>query len=86
MGRFSVGPQAYTDLPKLLKNKRNSKKKEINLKFPEIQNLILKFDKKTGKVSDFVTIQEGCDKFCSFLCCSFYKRSRIFKVKKIYIG
>ena len=63
-----VGPQAYTDLPKLLKKiKEDSKKKEINLKFPEIPKFdLLNFDKKIGKVSDFVTIQEGCDKFCSF--------------------
>jgi tRNA-2-methylthio-N6-dimethylallyladenosine synthase len=63
-----VGPQAYTDLPKLLKKiNENSKKKEINLKFPEIPKFdLLNFDKKIGKVSDFVTIQEGCDKFCSF--------------------
>jgi len=63
-----VGPQAYTDLPKLLKKiNEDSKKKEINLKFPEIPKFdLLNFDKKIGKVSDFVTIQEGCDKFCSF--------------------
>ena len=63
-----VGPQAYTDLPKLLKKiNEDSKKKKINLKFPEIPKFdLLNFDKKIGKVSDFVTIQEGCDKFCSF--------------------
>ena len=78
-----VGPQAYTDLPKLLKKiNKNSKKKEINLKFPEIPKFdLLNFDKKIGKVSDFVTIQEGCDKFCSFCVVPFtrgpeYSRSR----------
>ena len=47
-----VGPQAYTDLPKLIeKINKNSKKKEISLKFPEIPKFdSLKFDKKTGKV------------------------------------
>ena len=78
-----VGPQAYTDLPKLLKNINEvSKKKEINLKFPEIPKFdLLNFNKKIGKVSDFVTIQEGCDKFCSFCVVPFtrgpeYSRSR----------
>ena len=78
-----VGPQAYTDLPKLLeKINRNSKKKEISLKFPEIPKFDqLNFDKKKCKVSDFVTIQEGCDKFCSFCVVPFtrgpeYSRSR----------
>ncbi len=78
-----VGPQTYTDLPRLLKKiNENSKKKEINLKFPEIPKFdLLNFDKKIGKVSDFVTIQEGCDKFCSFCVVPFtrgpeYSRSR----------
>ena len=78
-----VGPQAYTDLPRLLKKiNENSKKKEINIKFPEIPKFdLLNFDKKIEKVSDFVTIQEGCDKFCSFCVVPFtrgpeYSRSR----------
>ena len=78
-----VGPQAYTDLPKLLqKISLNSKKKEINIKFPEIPKFdLLNFDKKIDKVSDYVTIQEGCDKFCSFCVVPFtrgpeYSRSR----------
>ncbi len=63
-----IGPQAYTDFPKLIeKISKDTKKKEISLKFPEIPKFdLLNFDKKTGKVSDYVTIQEGCDKFCSF--------------------
>jgi len=79
-----VGPQAYTDLPKLLeKIKRNSKKKEINLKFPEIPKFdLLNFDKKRGKVSDFVTIQEGCDKFCSFCVVPFTRGPEYSRSKK----
>ena len=79
-----VGPQAYTDLPKLLeKVKRNSKKKEINLKFPEIPKFdLLNFDKKRGKVSDFVTIQEGCDKFCSFCVVPFTRGPEYSRSKK----
>ena len=82
-----VGPQAYTDLPKLLKKiNEDSKKKEINLKFPEIPKFDhLNFDKKIGKVSDFVTIQEGCDKFCSFCVVPFtrgpeYSRSILLQI------
>ena len=78
-----VGPQAYTDLPKLLKKiNDNPKKREINLKFPEIPKFdLLNFDKEINKVSDYVTIQEGCDKFCSFCVVPFtrgpeYSRSR----------
>ena len=78
-----VGPQAYTDLPKLLKKIHlDSKKKEVSLQFPEIPKFdFLNFEQKTNKVSDFVTIQEGCDKFCSFCVVPFtrgpeYSRSR----------
>ena len=79
-----VGPQAYTDLPKLLKKiNEDSKKKEINLKFPEIPKFdLLNFDKKIGKVSDFVTIQEGCDKFCSFCVVPFTRGPEYSRSKK----
>ncbi len=85
-----VGPQAYTDLPKLLKKiNSNQKKREINLNFPEVPKFdLLNFDKKRNKVSDYVTIQEGCDKFCSFCVVPFtrgpeYSRSRKSILKEI---
>ena len=78
-----VGPQAYTDLPKLLKKIKNDvRKKEIILEFPEVPKFDhLNFDNKKSKISDYVTIQEGCDKFCSFCVVPFtrgpeYSRSR----------
>ena len=78
-----VGPQAYTDLPKLLKKiGADTNKRQVNLQFPEIPKFdLLNFNKKTNKVSDYVTIQEGCDKFCSFCVVPFtrgpeYSRSR----------
>ena len=79
-----VGPQAYTDLPKLLeKINRDSKNKEINLKFPEIPKFDqLNFYKKKSKISDFVTIQEGCDKFCSFCVVPFTRGPEYSRPKK----
>ena len=61
-----VGPQAYTDIPKLI-DKLIDDKKITHLNFPEIpkfDNLCFKYE--NNKISEFVTIQEGCDKFCSF--------------------
>ena len=63
-----VGPQSYTELPTLIsKVNKIEKKKLVNIEFPTIpkfdyldHNLIEK------KRSAFLTIQEGCDKFCSF--------------------
>ena len=63
-----VGPQSYHTLPDLLKNFQSQNKKSINNEF----NVIEKFDKlnqikrNSNKVSNYITIQEGCDKFCNF--------------------
>ena len=60
-----IGPQMYHKLPDILLNKLNDKK--IFLDFDEEK----KFKKigairKKAQISSFITIQEGCDKFCSF--------------------
>jgi len=63
-----IGPQSYHHVPKIL-SKLNSK--NIKLNFTDF-NVIEKFDKlnalknSESKVSSFITIQEGCDKFCNF--------------------
>ena len=63
-----VGPQSYQELPKILSRLRIESKK-INLTDFDVIN---KFDKlnnlknTNSKISSFITIQEGCDKFCSF--------------------
>ena len=63
-----VGPQSYHEINEvILKNEKKNKK--INL--TEF-NVIEKFDQlnlinnTNSKVSSFLTIQEGCDKFCKF--------------------
>ena len=63
-----VGPQSYHQIPDVLEKIEN-KKKKINI--TEFQ-VIDKFDKlnlvknSNSKISSFLTIQEGCDKFCHF--------------------
>ena len=63
-----VGPQSYQNIPELIREHEINKKKIINTDFDVIE----KFDRineikaKNSKVSNFVTIQEGCDKFCKF--------------------
>lgn len=72
-----VGPQSYYKIPILLEKLRRNKKEQISLEFEENT----KFDKiKTtyqSKYSTFLTIQEGCDKFCNF-CCVPYTRGQEF--------
>ena len=63
-----VGPQSYQNLPELIaKVDPIEKNKLINIDFP----IIPKFDNLNSALhnrgpSAFLTIQEGCDKFCSF--------------------
>ena len=63
-----IGPQSYHELPEILSELKNSRKK-INLTDFDV---IQKFDKlntiknSNSNVSSFITIQEGCDKFCNF--------------------
>lgn len=63
-----VGPQAYHKLPELIKNYQSNKTKSFNTnldvsdKFDSLEN----YKNISSKVSSFITIQEGCDKFCKF--------------------
>jgi len=69
------GPQTYHRLPDLVKDIRRERLSMAALDMPEIE----KFDHlprpMAEGVSAFVTIMEGCDKFCSF-CIVPYTRGR----------
>jgi tRNA-2-methylthio-N6-dimethylallyladenosine synthase len=63
-----VGPQSYHRIPEIIK-KIESKKTKINITEFDV---LEKFDtlntikNSSSKISSFLTIQEGCDKFCNF--------------------
>ena len=65
-----VGPQSYHEINKIILNSENQEKHK-RIDYTEFET-ISKFDqlhlmKNTeNKVSSFLTIQEGCDKFCKF--------------------
>ena len=62
-----VGPESYQSLPDLIGKVIRDKGKEIDLEFkPDNKFDILSESKTKTKVSNFVSVQEGCDKFCSF--------------------
>ncbi|MGN7678979.1 MAG: tRNA (N6-isopentenyl adenosine(37)-C2)-methylthiotransferase MiaB [Anaplasma sp.] len=62
-----VGPQSIHTLPELVMKARRDKR-QINVEFPVISKFDMLPAKRdaNGGVSAFVSIQEGCDKFCTF--------------------
>ena len=63
-----IGPQSYHKINDIILNHTNNKKKEEETEFDTISkfNYLSKIKNKNSKVSSFLTIQEGCDKFCHF--------------------
>ena len=63
-----VGPQSYHQIPSIIKKIENNKSKINSTDFEVVE----KFDSlnlvknSNTKISSFLTIQEGCDKFCNF--------------------
>ena len=62
-----IGPQSYHKINKILDNFQKNKKKD-ETEFDTISkfDLLDKTKNSDSKVSSFLTIQEGCDKFCHF--------------------
>ena len=60
------GPQTLHRLPQLIAERRRTGKSQVDISFPEIE----KFDNmppaKVEGASAFVSIMEGCSKFCTF--------------------
>jgi len=63
-----IGPQSYHKISDLILNYRRKKQKfnetefDVVRKFDELQ----KITNSQNKISSYLTIQEGCDKFCHF--------------------
>src|SRR5512146_3089716 len=60
------GPQTLHRLPQLIAARRRSAKPQVDISFPEVE----KFDRmppaRVAGASAFVSIMEGCSKYCSF--------------------
>ena len=63
-----IGPQSYHEINRIILDRENKDKKINSTEF----DVIDKFDQlnlvknSSNKISSFLTIQEGCDKFCKF--------------------
>jgi tRNA-2-methylthio-N6-dimethylallyladenosine synthase len=63
-----LGPQAYHKINDTILDYQNQKKKKEETEFDAISKFeyLSKIKNQTKKISSFLTIQEGCDKFCHF--------------------
>ncbi len=63
-----VGPQSYHRLPELIAEAGATGKSVVATDFPAEEKFALLPERPRGKaqISAFVTVQEGCDKFCTF--------------------
>jgi tRNA-2-methylthio-N6-dimethylallyladenosine synthase len=59
---FVVGPQSYHNLPSMIKQNKEFISDDF-LQNEKFNNLIFR---SSNAISEFISIQEGCDKFCSF--------------------
>jgi len=77
---FIVGPQSYHNLPSMIEQNEDFISDDF-LQNEKFKNLVFN---SSNQVSEFVSIQEGCDKFCSF-CVVPYTRGAEFSrsVKEI---
>ncbi len=62
-----IGPQSYHKINKIIENFKFKNKEELTeFDTEEKFNYLDKIKNNDSNVSSFLTIQEGCDKFCSF--------------------
>ena len=63
-----IGPQSYHKINELILSSYENKKKIEETEFDTIAKFdyLSKIKNHSGKVSSYITIQEGCDKFCHF--------------------
>ncbi|MBD1138919.1 tRNA (N6-isopentenyl adenosine(37)-C2)-methylthiotransferase MiaB [Pelagibacterales bacterium SAG-MED46] len=63
-----IGPQSYHKINNTIKEYFEKKKKKEETEFDPTAKFdyLSKIKNNSGKISSFLTIQEGCDKFCHF--------------------
>ncbi|MGY3265272.1 tRNA (N6-isopentenyl adenosine(37)-C2)-methylthiotransferase MiaB [Lysobacter sp. HA35] len=60
------GPQTLHRLPQLIEARRESGKPQVDISFPEIEKFDRLPEPRAHGPSAFVSIMEGCSKYCSF--------------------
>ena len=60
------GPQTIHRIPEMIKQKGLTQKSQVDISFPEIEKFDYLPEPKADGVKAFVSIMEGCDKYCSY--------------------
>ena len=60
------GPQTLHRLPELIRERRSTGKPQVDISFPEIEKFDRMPEPRADGPSAFVSIMEGCSKYCSF--------------------
>jgi tRNA-2-methylthio-N6-dimethylallyladenosine synthase len=60
------GPQTLHRLPELIRARRDSGQPQVDISFPEIEKFDRLPEPRANGPSAFVSIMEGCSKYCSF--------------------
>jgi tRNA-2-methylthio-N6-dimethylallyladenosine synthase len=63
---FVFGPQTLHRLPNLIEARRRSGRAQVDISFPEIEKFDALPPPRVAGASAFVSIMEGCSKYCSF--------------------
>lgn len=71
------GPQTLHRLPELVENAVNTKKAAIDISFPEIEKFDHLPEAKADGPTAFVSIMEGCSKYCSYCIVPFTRGTEI---------
>ena len=62
-----LGPQSYHKINDTISNYKNKKIEETEFDAMSKFEYLSKIENGSNKISSFLTIQEGCDKFCHFV-------------------
>jgi tRNA-2-methylthio-N6-dimethylallyladenosine synthase len=61
-----VGPQSYHRLPEMIARAARAEGRSIETDFPALEKFDTLAAPRISGISAFLTVQEGCDKFCTF--------------------
>jgi tRNA-2-methylthio-N6-dimethylallyladenosine synthase len=62
-----IGPQSYHRLPELIGEIKGGRRRIVETEFPGDEKFArIKAPRRVSSPSAFLTVQEGCDKFCTF--------------------